>query len=149
VEVAPELLKAAGTVPATYGSSANRAAAPDPALITELAQAYRLPLPGQALARVHTELEIHWAGDVARLLVDGAAVADRFWDGSPWVINVSDAGIGPGADVTLQILPLSPAAKVGLPAEAQQRREASQGDLAALDSVRLVSWTGWREAPAK
>ena len=96
VEVAAELLKAAGTVPATYGSSANRAAAPDPALITELAQAYRLPLPGQALARVHTELEIHWAGDVARLLVDGAAVADRFWDGSPWVINVSDAGIGPG-----------------------------------------------------
>ena len=149
VEVAAELLKAAGTVPATYGSSANRAAAPDPALITELAQAYRLPLPGQALAGVHTELEIHWAGDVARLLVDGAAVADRFWDGSPWVINVSDAGIGPGADVTLQILPLSPAAKVGLPAGAQQRREASQGDLAALDSVRLVSWTGWREAPAK
>jgi hypothetical protein len=75
-------------------------------------------------------------------------VADRFWDGSPWVINVSDAGIGPGANVTLEILPLSPVAKVGLPAEAQQRRGASHGDLAALDSVRLIGWTAWRDAPA-
>ncbi|WP_045732229.1 beta-galactosidase [Pseudarthrobacter chlorophenolicus] len=148
VDVAAEPVKAAGPVPGTYGSSANRAAAPDPAVITELAQAYRLPLPGQSLAGAHTELEIHWAGDVARLLVDGAAVADRFWDGSPWVINVADAGIGPGTDVTLEILPLSPAARVGLPVEAQQRREESHGDLAALDAVLLVGWTAWREAPA-
>jgi beta-galactosidase len=54
--------------------------------------------------------------------VNGVAVADRFWDGSPWVLNAADCGIRPGADVVLQILPLSPHAKVGLPAEAQQRR---------------------------
>ena len=58
-----------------------------------------------------TELEIAWAGDVARLLVDGRVVADRFWDGSPWLLETSDAGIQPGSDVVLQILPLPKAAK--------------------------------------
>ncbi|BCW20491.1 hypothetical protein NtRootA9_31990 [Arthrobacter sp. NtRootA9] len=152
--VKTELLRPAGPVPATYGSSANRAAAPSPDTIAGLAETYRLSIPGEALAahdlldQGHNELEIHWAGDVARLLVDGSVVADRFWDGSPWVLDTYGAGIRPGAEVTLEILPLSPAAEVGLPAEAQRRREASRGDLAALDLVRLVGWTAWQEGSA-
>ncbi|MEV7573405.1 beta-galactosidase [Pseudarthrobacter sp. NPDC089323] len=144
------LVREAGAVPASYGEAANRAAAPGPPVIDSLAREYTLELPAGALATGHEELEIRWAGDVARILVDGVPVADRFWDGSPWILNVADAGIRPDpngpANVTLQILPLSPQAKVGLPAEAQQRREDAAGDLAALDPVHLACWTGWHEA---
>lgn len=147
-EVAAVMIRPAGPVPPTYGSAANRAAAPEPEVIDELAQTYTLSFPDNALSGTHTQLDIRWAGDVARLLVDGEAVADRFWDGSPWVVEVSDAGIRPGADVRLQILPLSPHAKVGLPAGAQQRRASVPGDLVALDSLALAIWSDWREGPS-
>lgn len=132
-------------VPASYGEAGNRASAPGPEVMNELAQTYALELPADAFATAHAELGIQWAGDVARILVDGLPVADRFWDGSPWFLNISDSGIRPGAEVALQILPLAPQAKVGLPAEAQQRREAAPGDLLALDGVTLTCWTDWQE----
>lgn len=137
-----QLLRTALPVPASYGEAANRAASPQPDLINELAQEYSLDLPGGTTS--HTELEIHWAGDVARILVDGEVASDRFWDGSPWVLNLADLGIR-RSDVKLQILPLSPQAKVGLPAEAQARRDATTGDLIALDAVKVVRWTEWQE----
>lgn len=138
------LLRTSRPVPASYGGAANRAAAPQPQpdLIDELAQEYSLDLPGGTNS--HTELEIHWAGDVARILLDGDVVADRFWDGSPWILNLADLGIR-HSNVTLQILPLSPHAKVGLPAQAQLRRDAAHGDLVALDAVKVLRWTAWQE----
>ncbi|WP_457947463.1 beta-galactosidase [Pseudarthrobacter sp. alpha12b] len=144
-----ERIRPAMPVPASFGSRSGRAAAPDDETIARLAAAYRLELPtaGPAAGGI-AEVEIAWAGDVARLLVDGRVVADRFWDGSPWVIDIGDAGIRPGSDVVLQILPLAKAAKVGVPAAAQQRRDAADGDLIAVDRVYLVRWTDWREAPA-
>jgi hypothetical protein len=115
----------------------------------ERAEIYRIePVAAFPAGEGHTELEISWAGDVARLLVDGTVVADRFWDGSPWVIETHDAGIRPGAEILLQILPLPKEAKVGVPGAAQQRRNDADGDLAALDTVELLHWTAWREAPA-
>jgi len=143
-----ELVRAAQPVPASFGALAGRAAAPDDATIGGLSAVYRLelPPPGRTSAGGMTELEIAWAGDVARLLVDGRVVADRFWDGSPWLLETGDAGIQPGSDVVLQVLPLPKAAKVGVPAAAQRRRDASAGDLLALDSVQVVRWTDWREA---
>jgi hypothetical protein len=143
-----ELIRAAKPVPASFGSLAGRAAAPTGETIEELAAVYRLDLTTVAASVAeegHTELEFMWAGDVARLLVDGAVVADRFWDGSSWVIEVNDAGIRPGSEVLLQILPLPNEAKVGVPLEAQHRRNAVDGDLAALDKVELLMWTGWKE----
>jgi hypothetical protein len=108
------LVRPGRPVSASYGEAANRAAAPAPEVISELAQTYSLELPADAFAAAHAELEMSWAGDVARILVDGV------------------------------ILPLSPQAKVGLPAEAQQRLDAAPGDLLALDGVTLTCWTEWR-----
>jgi len=145
-----ELVRAAQPVPASFGSLAGRAAAPDGEVINGHAAVYRLELPtaepgtGDGL----TELELAWAGDVARLVVDGRVVADRFWDGSPWILETSALGIQPGSDVVLHILPLPKAAKVGIPAPAQLRRDAVDGDLLALDGVQLVHWIAWREARA-
>jgi beta-galactosidase len=102
--------RAAGEVPASFGSLAGRAAAPGEGVIEYLAGLYRLevPIAASLSGEGHTELEFTWAGDVARLIVDGRVVADRFWDGSPWVIETRDVGIRPGSEILLQILPLPP-----------------------------------------
>jgi beta-galactosidase len=147
--ITAELIRAAAPVPDSFGSLAGRASAPSDSDMEERAGVYKLeaaaPFPeGEG----HTELEITWAGDVARLLVGGIVVADRFWDGSPWVIETHDAGIRPGAEILLQILPLPKEAKVGVPLAAQRRRDDADGDLAALDTVELLHWTTWQEAPA-
>jgi hypothetical protein len=143
-----ERIRAAKPVPASFGSLAGRAAAPTEAEIDELAAVYAVDLGAAVLSGEHTELEVAWAGDVARLVVDGVVVGDRFWDGSPWIIEVNDAGIRAGSEVRLQILPLSKYAKVGLPAEAQRRRDDASGDLISLDSLELLHWVGWTEEPA-
>jgi hypothetical protein len=146
LRVAAELLRAGMPVPASFGSLAGRAAAPSDDVMDGLAAVYRLDLAAASTSGGgHTELEIAWAGDVARLFVDGTLVADRFWDGSPWVIEMHDAGIGAGSEVLLQILPLSKAAEVGLPAAAQERRDSVGGDLVSLDAVELIRWTAWTE----
>ncbi|TAP43361.1 beta-galactosidase [Arthrobacter sp. S39] len=150
--VTTELLRAAQAVPASYGSLSGRASAPSPDTVDALAEIHSLRIPDSAFAdgpfaaAAPAELEVEWAGDIAQLLVDGRVVADRYWDGSPWVVEIHDAGISAGSDVTLQILPLSREAEVGVPAEAQRRRDEAGGDLAALDAVRLVRWTGWQES---
>jgi hypothetical protein len=143
---AVELLRPSQPVPDTFGSSAGRASAPSQETISALSLIYKVEVPAEVFANgAHAELEIAWAGDVAQLLVDGVLVADRYWDGSPWVLEIHDAGITPASDVTLQILPLSKAARVGLPLEAQRRRDSAPGDLAALDSVQVISWSSWHE----
>ena len=146
-DVAAVAVRAAAAVPASFGSLAGRAAAPGRGSVAELSAVYRLELPttDPGVGSAPTELEIAWAGDVARLLVDGKVVADRFWDGSAWVIDIDDAGIRPGADISLQVLPLAKGAKVGLPSAAQRRRDAAVGDLLAVDGVQLVCWSEWRE----
>ncbi|MDQ0676992.1 beta-galactosidase [Arthrobacter pascens] len=146
LRVGVELRHPARPVPPSYGTLANRASAPTPETIDALAQTYSINLPAEAFTgELHTELEIAWAGDIAQLLVDGTVVADRFWDGSPWILEIHDAGIHRNSEVTLQILPLSREARVGVPAEAQRRRDGTPGDLVELDSVQLVCWCEWLE----
>ncbi|WP_091328241.1 beta-galactosidase [Arthrobacter sp. cf158] len=144
-----EALSTAKTVPASYGSSGGRAAAPDEYSMAGLAASFRLHLPPVLLeegqATMQLELEIGWTGDVARLIVDGEVVNDRFWDGSPWIVEVHDAGIVPGSDVVLQILPLAKDAEVGLPKDAQRLRDSNAGALHSLDYVHLQGWQSWEE----
>lgn len=143
---AVELRRPSQPVPYTFGSLAGRASAPSQETLDALSMAYKVGVPAEIFSGgEHAELEITWAGDIAQLLVDGVLVADRYWDGSPWVLEIHDAGITPASEVTLQILPLSKAARVGLPLDAQRRRDAVPGDLAALDSVQLTSWSSWHE----
>ena len=145
-----ELIRPALPVPPSFGSASGRASAPTAETIADLAQVYRITLPADAFLSdgASTELEIHWAGDVAQLLVDGRAVADRFWDGSPWIVDVRAAGIGPDSDVVLHLLPLAAGAAVGLPLEARRRRAGMPADLVSLDSLRVVRWRAWTE-PAR
>lgn len=144
--LAAERSRAAKAVPSSFGSLAGRAAAPTDDSINDLAEIYQISLPVAALmGEGPTELEINWAGDVARMIVDGQVVADRFWDGSPWVLETHDAGFLSAKDIRLQVLPLAKAARVGLPLEAQHRRDRVPGDLSAVDKVELIHWTAWAE----
>jgi beta-galactosidase len=90
-------------------------------------------------------LEVRWAGDVATLEVDGVTVADRFWDGTPWLVDLDAAGVAADSDVRLRILPLHPDAEVHLPADAHARRRAAGPvPLHALDRVAVAGSSRWR-----
>ena len=102
---------------------------------------WRLELPAWASESARlTYLRVEWAGDVGELRVDGRTVADRFWDGSTWWVNLADSGLLDG-ELTLHLLPLSPSSTVALPPQAQARRGAD--DLLALDGVTLVRHAEW------
>ena len=138
----------AGAVPATYGERDSRQSAPSAAVFDELAAVYRLHLPAWAARPGHDALlRIDWAGDVAQLRVDGRPVTDRFWDGSPWLVSLRDAGCAPASEVTLHVLPLAVDSSVGLPADAADRAATRPGPLLAVDRVRIEARRTWREQP--
>lgn len=133
-------LTPASPVPTGYGSTANRASAPSAAQVAELGARWRLSglqptLPdGEARDPLRT-LVIEWAGDVAQLVVDGLVVADRFWDGSPWQIDLDSQGVAD--EVELRILPLHRDAQVWLAEDAASRRAGGGEQLLALEKVQL------------
>ncbi len=131
---------------ASYGERAGRASAPSDADFAAGATRYLVELPRMSDCSASAELEIRWAGDVARLVVDGAVRADRFWDGSTWVISVRDELITERSHVVLEILGMHPDARIGLASEAEQQRRVTPGELLSLESVSLVDWTTWTEA---
>lgn len=138
---ASRLRGAVGPVPAGYGRSGGRESAPARAVLDHHAAVWRLELPAWASESARlTYLRVEWAGDVGELRVDGRTVADRFWDGSTWWVNLADSGLLDG-ELTLHLLPLSPSSTVALPPQAQARRGAD--DLLALDGVTLVRHAEW------
>lgn len=133
-----------GEVRAGYGASQGRASAPQAAEMADRAARYRLVDVGVELAEGDCRiLQITWAGDVAQLLVDDVVVGDRFWDGTPWEIDLDVLAGAEGARVSLRILPLHRDAAVWLSAEALDRQRSSSGALCALDSVTLTRTTRW------
>ncbi|WP_341359411.1 beta-galactosidase [Georgenia sp. M64] len=150
-EVRVVLERRPGEVPPGYGRSQGRASAPAQERLTDLAARYRLTDVGTASrGEDRRVLRLVWAGDVAQLIVDDDVVADRFWDGSPWDV---DLDVLPGAErdrVSVRILPLHPGAEVWLPAEALDRRRSVAGALEALDAATLTRTSWWRAAvPAR
>lgn len=79
--------RAAGAAPVRRGGSADRLSAPRDedfaaAAVVEVA----LDLPDGDAALV---LEVTWRGDVARAEVGGVLVADQFWSGRTWEVDLS------------------------------------------------------------
>ncbi|MUK00606.1 hypothetical protein GM708_00865 [Vibrio cholerae] len=138
------LLRPAGVVPASYGGSGGRASAPTQEAVQNLAAAYELDVPrDQGAGR--RELEIDWTGDIAQLMVDDEVVADRFWDGSPWIVDLDTLGAGPGTTLVMNLLPLTTDHPIHLPEEA--RRSVQQGRQHVAPCVELVTWRQWTECP--
>ena len=148
-EVAVEQLRpAGGAVPVTYGKFDGRQSAPSPEAFDELAAVYRLDLPEWAAAdALDALLRVGWAGDAGELRVDGRTVTDRFWDGSEWVVSLRDIGYRPGSRLSLHLLPLAAGSPVSLPRDARDRLVTADGQLLALDHVRVAGRRLRREAP--
>ena len=141
---------AAGTVPVSYGKHDGRQSAPAPEVFDDLAAVYRLALPAWSSdPGLDVLLQVDWAGDVAQLRVDGRVVTDRFWDASCWIISLRDAGCRAESEVTLHLLPLAVGSTVHLPPDAGYRLVAADGQLLALDAVRVLGCRTWREEAAQ
>ena len=137
-----QLRPAAATVPVSYGKHDGRPSAPAPDVFDELAAVYRLRLPDWAAdASRDPLLRIVWAGDVGELRLDGHPVTDRFWDGSDWLVNLTDAGYRAGAQLTLHLLPLAAGAPVSVPADARTRLTATDSQLLSLGTVEIIART--------
>lgn len=142
------VVRQAGVIPPSYGEFDNRASAPSFATRDELAQRVRLTLPPRSNAGA--ELEVSWTGDVIGLLVNGVRVADQFWAGQEFVVDLSELDLD-GAEVELELLPLHSQARVGLPPRArasvaQWEADSLSGSLfGEISSVRWVEDSRWSE----
>lgn len=124
-----------------YGFGGPRHRAPSDAIVRDSAARYRLHLPEGSLdARADGVLDLDWAGDVGRVVVDGRIVDDRFWDGTRWSLSLRDVGATETSEIVVEVLALSPTSTIALAVGADERRtDAATTSLRA--SVRLRgSW---------
>ncbi|MFD6139420.1 beta-galactosidase [Promicromonospora sp. NPDC060271] len=135
-----------GEVPTSYGGTSARGAAPSHDLVRRAGAVWTVELPAwTAEPGADAVVDVEWAGDVALLEVGGRVVADRFWDGTPWRLDLGTLGPLP-AEVRLVVLPLHPDNPVWLPAAAEARRRDTAGRLVALDSITVTERITWTAA---
>lgn len=138
-------LRPAGVAPPVkigpaFGRRPGVAEAPPVTLLPEAAQ-WSINIPPDALRGLsNLYLQIHYAGDVARLYSGDKLLADNFFNGRPWTVGLrrflaSDNGAG--AKLTLSILPLRKDAPVyfELP---DPIHFPSAGQVGRLGEVRLI-----------
>ncbi|WP_219815427.1 beta-galactosidase [Arthrobacter sp. B0490] len=137
----------AGTVPPTYGTSGGRASAPSGETIQSLGATYEISLPSRQQApTTRRELEIRWTGDCAHLAGGAGLFADRFWDGSCWIVDLDAAPVSPGEGILLTVLPLHEDADVHLPADARPAFPSPHGQRGSVESVTVVTSWHWTES---
>jgi beta-galactosidase len=139
-------IRAAGAPLPGYGAFDGRPSAPQADQIDATAAVHRLDDVGERRPGVRRELRIDWAGDIAQLRVDSVVVADRFWDGTPWHVDLDTIDGAGGARVSLRVLGLHRDSPVRVPADAEDRRRATPGALHSVDAVTLSRSTLWRSA---
>ncbi|WP_043509851.1 beta-galactosidase [Actinoalloteichus caeruleus] len=130
-----ELAAATGPAPQRRGGPLRRAAAPrDDDYAT--AAAYRVDLDENAFAGTHRLLlRLDWVGDAARAELDGTLVADQFWNGAPWDIDLGRhrEALRDGGRLVLRLLPFDPTAAIHV------RDDLRPNDVTLrLDGVQLV-----------
>jgi beta-galactosidase len=129
---------------ASYGMFSGRESAPTASETAARSALYRLADVGARDDTSRRTLRIDWAGDVAQLLVNGVVVVDRFWDGTPWHIDLDSLDGAIRDEVSLRILPLHTSSGIRLPAAAEDRRMSTHGALCSLDAVSLARSSEWR-----
>ncbi|GAA1955179.1 beta-galactosidase [Agromyces allii] len=142
-----EAVRSGSDVPARYGEFMGRSSAPTDPQIDQVAAVWRVDLPTtEARAQGDlVELVIDWEGDVAQLRADGTVIRDRFWDGLPWRVDITD--LAPGTELTLHVVPITTDSRIDLDAAAQAR-VAAEGRLCAVQHIERVVSVRWTE-PAR
>lgn len=138
-----EELRPAGDAPARYGESMGRSAAPDDEQFDEVAGVWRvvLPEPQHPSEGDLVELVVDWEGDVAQLRADGVVIADRFWDGLVWRVDITE--LAPTAELTLHVAPIAAHSVIDLDASVRERVDAAErlGSVFRVDRVVSSRWT--------
>ncbi|MGN7948714.1 beta-galactosidase [Microbacterium sp. 22215] len=138
-----EKLRPAGDAPARYGESMGRSAAPDDEQFDEVAGVWRvvLPEPQHPSEGDLVELVVDWEGDVAQLRADGVVIADRFWDGLVWRVDITE--LAPTAELTLHVAPIAAHSVIDLDASVRERVDAAErlGSVFRVDRVVSSRWT--------
>lgn len=129
--------------PPSYGTFEGRASAPSESDFEAFAESFELDLPRWALEE--GELAVSWAGDVIRLLIDGVPVADQYWSGVNWLIDLGSLSVPEQARVEIQLMPMHPDAAIGLPSDAEARRRDGTAALHALDAISVSRRGRWQE----
>ena len=137
-----DAVRAGGRPPARFGEFMGRSSAPTDAQIDEVAAVWRVdvPSPETTADGDQVELVIEWEGDVAQLRADGVVIRDRFWDGLPWRVDITD--LSPDAELTLHIVPITTESLIDLDDAARARVEAA-GLLCDVKSVTRVLSSRW------
>lgn len=131
--VRAECLREPGRPGATHLGPWERASAP-----TDFSAAGRWSIDVSELPRregLRVLLELDWVGDIARAVVDGRVVDDRYYTGRSWMLPLpllDDAAGGAASTVEIEIISMDPAAPIYLPDAAR----AALGDGAA--AIRSV-----------
>ncbi|MEV7870770.1 beta-galactosidase [Streptomyces sp. NPDC088124] len=130
-----EVAAATGPAPQRVGGPLDRAAAPTAEDYARGA-AIRVDVDPGAFTRAHRLLlQIDWIGDAARAELDGTLIADQFWNGDLWEIDLArhrDA-LTNGAELVLRLLPFDPTAKIHVPEDVRPTEQALH-----ISSSRLV-----------
>lgn len=143
--IATTLIRPHSCPPDSYGSRAGRESAPTRQDIDRVAAVHRLSLPLSLQDHDRDSvLVVDWLGDVAQLRVDGAPVADRFWDGTRWELDVRSLGITAASQVTLHVVPLRDGARIGFAPPAREILARVSAPWCAVDGVRLEESVVWR-----
>ncbi|NQX13493.1 beta-galactosidase [Microbacteriaceae bacterium VKM Ac-2855] len=133
LDVAPIRTESA-PAPLRGGGSMNRLSAPVDADFDESA-VFEIPIdlpPNDDGALV---LSLEWTGDVARAEIDGVLIADQFWSGRTWEIELGtwrsalDTGV-----LRIRVLPWDGTSDVFVDGRVRHRRRAL---VATVDSARL------------
>ena len=145
LRLTPEAVRTSVRPPARFGEFMGRSSAPTDAQIDEVAAVWRIDVPPQEATADgdQSELVIEWEGDVAQLRADGVVIRDRFWDGLPWRVDVTD--LSPEAELTLHIVPITTESLIDLDDAARLRVEAA-GLLCGVQSITRVLSSRWTEA---
>lgn len=99
------------------------------------AAAWRVALPPGLDFASSPLLRLRYAGDVARVRIGGRLVMDDFYNGDALELDLRrhGAALAAGAELTVEILPLTPAAPFLLPEDARPATTTAR-----LDSARLA-----------
>jgi beta-galactosidase len=126
--------------PPVRGGNAKAALQPIPEAWSRAA-AWRVKLGGTggpALAGLDAALlDIDFTGDIARLHSGTRWLDDWYYNGQRWQFDLGAARLGPGADLTVTVLPLRADTPIYLPEQALPNF-AGQPQVAAIGKVSVI-----------
>ena len=107
---------------------------------------YALSVPGwDAEKAKDVLLSLQYRGDIGQAFINGALIADNFWNGADWVIGLAEFREALRREaLTVVITPVRRGARVNVESAMAGRREEAGESVGSLDRVSLRPVYEWR-----